>query len=224
MPPSVPPCALLFDLDGTLIDSDPLHFRAFAEVAARYGVTITEQMFRERISGQSNDRICRALFPHVDEAKHPTIADEKEALFRDLLDGGVEPTAGLTDLMAWARDKGASLAVVSNAPRANITHMLAAIGLSDAFDLTLSGTELPRSKPDPLPYRTAMERFGVAPDRAVIFEDAVPGLTAAVAAGGLTYGLTTTLTAEAILATGAKRAIADFRDAALRDEIARAWA
>ncbi len=213
---SAPARALLFDLDGTLIDSDPLHFRAYAEVAARYGVTLTEAMFRERVSGQSNDRICRDLFPHVEVARHAAIADEKEALYRALLDDGATPTAGLADLLAWGRARGVRLGVVSNAPRANITHTLAALGLSDAFEISLSGAELPRGKPDPLPYRTAMAHFGAAPEHTVVFEDASPGLTAAVAAGAFTIGLTTSLDAEAILAAGARLAVPDFGGAALR--------
>ncbi|MGQ9366806.1 HAD family hydrolase [Azospirillum sp. ST 5-10] len=208
--------ALLFDLDGTLIDSNPFHLRAFREIGQRYGVTVTEEVFRDKISGQSNAEICRVLFPHVEEALHPAIADEKEALFRSLLSREAQAVAGLPPLLEWARERGWGVALVTNAPRANADHMLDAIAVTDRFHATVAAEDVARGKPDPLPYRTALDRLGVPAAAAVAFEDAVPGLSAAVAAGIPTIGLSTTMDADALLAAGAALAVPDFRDPALR--------
>lgn len=216
--------ALLFDLDGTLTDSDPLHFESFARIAADYSVDMDEEMFLTSVSGQANARICDTLFPHVDKARRYAIADEKEALFRRMIVGRLEPIPGLVDLLDWAGARGCGLALVSNAPRANVTDMLAQLGISDRFQVILAGGEVARSKPDPLPYLTALDRLGVAPSRAVVFEDAPPGLKAAHASGAATVGLTTTLDADAVRSFGADLAVADYRDAALLPFMARALA
>lgn len=208
--------ALLFDLDGTLIDSNPFHLRAFREIAGRYGVTVTDEVFRDKISGQSNAEICRVLFPHIDAAEHPAIADEKEALFRSLLTREAQGVAGLPALLDWAREQGWGVALVTNAPRANADHMLDAIGVTGAFHTTVAAEDVTRGKPDPMPYRTALDRLGVPAAAAVAFEDAVPGLSAAVAAGIATIGLTTTLDRAALLAAGASLTVATYGEPALR--------
>lgn len=214
--------ALLFDLDGTLTNSDPLHFEAFAGVAADYGVTLDEEMFLTHVSGQSNALICKTLFPHVDASRHEAIADEKEARFRQMIVGRLAPISGLVALLDWARERGCGLAVVSNAPRQNILDMLGQLGIADRFATMIAGGELPRSKPDPLPYLTALERLGVAPVHAVAFEDAPPGLRAAHAAGVATVGLTTTIDADSVRASGADIAVADYRARELIPFIERA--
>ncbi|WP_280139914.1 HAD family hydrolase [Afifella marina] len=204
------------DLDGTVMNSDPYHFEAFQKTCDKYGAKIDEEIFRTRISGHTNEEICAELFPHIDKSRHAEIADEKEALFRELLERGAEPIAGLPELLSRARAKNWGLALVTNAPIANQQAILAGVGLSDAFDILISADELPRGKPDPLPYRTAMERLGVAPENSVAFEDAIPGLTAAVRAGVPTIGLRTSLAEETLLQAGAALAIRDYHDPRLR--------
>nr|WP_255701376.1 HAD-IA family hydrolase [Afifella sp. H1R] len=208
--------ALLIDLDGTVMDSDPYHYEAFQKIGEKYGAEIDEEIFRTRISGHTNDEICAELFPHIDTSRHADIADEKEALFRELLERGAEPIAGLPELLSWARKKSWGLALVTNAPIANQQAILAGVGLSDAFDLLISADELPRGKPDPLPYQTAMQRLGVDARHAVAFEDAIPGLTAAVRAGVPTIGLRSSLEEKSLLEAGAALAIRDYHDPRLR--------
>lgn len=213
----MPDRALFFDLDGTLTDSDPLHLAAYAEVGLRYGVTVDEAMFRKYVSGRTNPEICADLFPHVDPAEHAEIGDDKEALFRSLIGTRLVPIAGLGEQLAAARARGWGLALVSNAPRPNVVDMLAALRLADAFDHIVIGSELARGKPDPMPYLTALDLFGLPAAAAVAFEDAEPGLRAAVGAGIATVGLTTTLSAATIGALGARLAIADYRDPRLAE-------
>lgn len=207
--------ALLFDLDGTLTDSDPFHHAAFAEIGAKYGVTVDDEAFRVHISGQSNRRICETLFPNVDPALWDDLADTKEARFREMVIGRLRPIPGLEAFIEREKRLGSRFAVVSNAPRANVETVLEVLGLDRVFETIVLGSELPRSKPDPLPYLTALDRLAIPAARAVAFEDAVPGLLAAVRAGVATVGLETSLDAAAIAETGAHLAIADYDDPAL---------
>ncbi len=211
--------ALLFDMDGTLTDSDKFHHEAFVEFGKAYGVDIDEATFLKYVSGQANSQIFKSLFSHVAVEEHPRLADEKEALFRRLIVGRLKPIDGLVDVLNWAVEKKVGLAVVSNAPRPNVSDMLAQLGVADYFHTIVIGTELERGKPDPLPYLTGLGRLGVAADQAIAFEDAPPGIRAAHAAKIFTVGLTTTLDEATVKSNGADIAVPDYRSQALWDAI-----
>ncbi len=206
--------ALLFDMDGTLTHTDPVHLRAFRHLLADYGLTMDEAGYRENISGRSNPEVGLRLFPHHPTESHAAILSRKEALFREYA-LELMPLAGAVDLIASARSQGMPVALVTNAPRANVDHILNAIGLSDAFDTIVHGDEMARPKPDPLPYLTALDRLGSTAANALAFEDSIPGIRAATAAGIRTVGIATTLTEPALLQAGADLAVADFTDARL---------
>ncbi|HLN23910.1 MAG TPA: HAD-IA family hydrolase [Patescibacteria group bacterium] len=210
----MPLAALLFDLDGTMALSDTLHLHAFQIVAARYDVSFDLAYFNQEISGQTNEVICKRLFSAQPVDDHPRIAEEKEALFRGMI-GGLQPVAGLHALLDWADERDLRLAVVSNAPRANITAALDALGVTERFDAVVSGEELPRGKPDPLPYLTALAALGVAAEAAVVFEDAVPGIAAATGAAITTIGVTTNRPHAVLTEAGAAITLADFTDTSL---------
>lgn len=182
--------ALLFDLDGTLTDTDTLHLQALQQLLREQGRELSEAEFDAHVSGRANADMCRYLFPGRPVAEHEAFADRKEARFR-ALSPTLQPTAGLERLLAHAERRGIGMAVVTNAPRANAQHMLAAMGLAERFEHVLVAEELARAKPDPLPYLTGLERLGARADHALAFEDSVPGVTAASRAGILTVGLST---------------------------------
>jgi HAD superfamily hydrolase (TIGR01509 family) len=203
--------ALLFDLDGTLIDSDAAHLRAFQRVFAAHGVVVDEQSYYQRIHGSDNPAIGRAFLPHLSEAERAATMAAKEARYREDL-GAVEPIAGVDAVLDFAAARGLRCAVVTNAPRANVDAVLDALGLAARLPTRVVGLELARAKPDPLPYRTALERLGAEADRSLAFEDSLSGLSAAKGAGLAVVGLTTTLAADKLLAAGAEIAIGDFAD------------
>lgn len=206
------PAALLFDLDGTLIDTDHLHFAVFRDLLAEAGHAIDQRFYLEEIHGQMNAAIFARLMPGTDPE---VMSDRKEAAFRDRLAGSVPPMAGAPDLLAQARARGWGLAVVTNAPRANAAAMLSAIGLADAFDTLVIGEECTAGKPDPAPYATAMARLGVTPADCIAFEDSPSGIRSSRAAGALTIGIRSALDDAALRAAGAHASLADFTDPAL---------
>lgn len=205
--------ALLFDLDGTLVDTDDLHFKAFGALLAETGAPFTRADYRDRVMGQPNAAIMAAFFPGEDH-RHAALADAKEAAFRAMLGARIEPVAGARALIDRAAAEGVGIAVVTNAPRANAEAMLTATGLADRIDTLVIGEECARPKPDPLPYREAMARLAVTPARAIAFEDSRSGLRAARASGARVFGLTTGLRPAEVLQAGAHHAIADFTDPA----------
>ena len=203
--------ALLFDLDGTLVDSDAEHLVAFQRAFAPHGISIDKAEYVTKIMGASNETIGSEFLPHLTpEAREATLA-AKEAAYRDGL-GELEAISGAAALLDFADAKGLSRAVVTNAPRANVEVVLRAIGLHDRLPIRVVGAELPRSKPDPLPYLTGLARTGAHAEHSVAFEDSLSGVRAAVAAGLAVVGLTTSLDAARLISAGAVFAVADFTD------------
>lgn len=204
--------ALLFDLDGTLTDTDQLHLLALQQLLLEEeGRVFTREAFEAHVSGQANAAMCRYLFPERSVAEHEAFADRKEARFRQL-SPRLTPMPGLLRLLDFAQAQAIGVCVVTNAPRANAEHMLDVLGLRERFATVLVAEELPRAKPDPLPYLTGLECLGALPEAGIAFEDSLPGLTAAVGAGVFTVGLATSQSPEALLAAGAHLVIEDFDD------------
>ena len=201
--------AVLFDLDGTLADTAPLHLLAWREVLAPYGLKVDPAFYRERISGRLNPEIVRDLLGLEGKEAERLIA-AKEARFRALAQG-LRPTPGLPEFLERIREKGLLWGVVTNAPKENARHVLEALGLRPP--LLVLAEEVGRGKPDPLPYQLALRRLGVAPEEALAFEDSPSGVRSAVGAGIPTYGLLTGHKGEALLQAGAKGVFRDFREA-----------
>lgn len=206
--------ALIFDMDGTLVHSDPVHLEAFAEVLKAEGVHIDEDVYRSTIIGRTNEAIFASLLPHLPVERHEAYADQKEATFRRMA-SNLTPLEGLFGLLEWAEARGIGIALVTNAPRLNADHMLAALGLTGRFKVEITIEEVERGKPDPLPYLTALERLGIAAHEAIAFEDSPSGMRAAKAAGLFSFGVLTGLTAEEMREIGADGAIMTFQDRAL---------
>ncbi len=202
---------LLFDLDGTLTDSDHLHYAAFNVLLAREGRQLDHQTFRSQVIGRANAEIFAGLYPEASSAEHEKLAAQKEADYRSLAKSLV-PLAGLPGLLDLAAARGWVCAVVTNGPRQNAEHSLKALGLADGFKLVISAIELSRSKPDPLPYQEALRRLDLDREHVVGFEDSVSGLKAGVDAGLAMVGITTGLDAAQLIAMGARMAIADYND------------
>jgi HAD superfamily hydrolase (TIGR01509 family) len=208
--------ALIFDMDGTLADSDPVHLRAFIEFMAPFGVKVDEDVYRSSISGKSNSLIFANLLPDHSPEDRERFADEKEAAFRRLATE-LEPLAGLIELLDWADAQGLGLGIVTNAPRANLDHTLAALKIASRFQVLVCAEDVARGKPDPLPYLTALERLGVSASEAVAFEDSVSGIQAAKAAGMPVFGVLTGQPEDVLKRAGAEATLSDFRDAGLWD-------
>ena len=204
--------ALLFDLDGTLVETDDIHLFAFQTVFAPHGVALDRTRYNREILGSSNDAIGRAFLPHLSAEARARTLDEKEAVYRAHV-GDVAAAAGLAELLDYADAHGLRRAVVTNAPRANADLILRALGLVECLPIVVCGDELSRSKPDPLPYLTALGLTGARAEASVAFEDSPSGVRAAAAAGLAVIGMTTSLDEGRLIAAGAALVVADFADA-----------
>jgi beta-phosphoglucomutase len=187
------PRAVLWDMDGVLVDSAQYHYIAWREALAREGVDLSYQDFRATF-GQRNDTILRRLLgsdlPDADVAR---IGDLKEARYRQLIcDRGIAPLPGVLDWLERLRASGWKQAIASAAPRANVDAILAALGIADYFSAVTSSEDVTRGKPDPQVYLIAAQRLGVPPACCVVIEDAPAGVEGARRAGMRCIGVTST--------------------------------
>lgn len=204
--------ALLFDLDGTITNTDPLHFKAWQEHLRPYGLNIDEVFYKTRISGRTNPVIIQEILPHLSPAEGVAIADHKEARFRELATQEITALAGLEAVLAWSQAQGLKQAVVTNAPTNNARFMLQTLQLDAHFETVIISDEIGVGKPDPAPYLLALEHLEVEAKTALAFEDSPSGIRSAVAAGIPTVGIASTHTPEMLYDLGAMLVIPDFTD------------
>ena len=203
--------ALLFDLDGTLLDSDADHLIAFQRVFAPHGIALDRASYAANIMGASNEMIARLYLSHLPSDEQAAILTAKEEAYRAGL-SDLKPIAGAMALLDFADLRGLKRAVVTNAPRANAEKVLEALGIERRVPILVIGAELRRAKPDPLPYLTALERAGALASRSLAFEDSLSGVRSAVAAGLAVVGMTTTLPSRTLIDAGATLTASDFTD------------
>lgn len=168
--------AAIFDMDGTLVANSPVHIRAFEIFCARYGVTD----WREKLAngfGMGNDDIMRLVMPEevIREKGLAALADEKEAIYREIYAPDIRPVEGLKELLERLRAAGIPCAVGSSGCKANVDFVLDSCAIRPYFDAAISGDMVSRCKPDPEIYLTAAAALGVSPADCVIFEDARGG-------------------------------------------------
>lgn len=192
--------AALFDMDGTLVDNTLAHMRAFEIFCARYGVTGWKEKLSQAF-GMGNDDIMRLIMPAelIRERSLASLAEEKEAIYREIYAPEIRPVKGLVPLLESLRAAGVRCAVGSSGCRANVDFVLEKCRIGEFFDARISGDRVTRCKPDPEIYLTAAAALGMAPADCVVFEDAKAGIESARRAGvGRVVALATTLPREVL--------------------------
>jgi HAD superfamily hydrolase (TIGR01509 family) len=194
------PRAVLWDLDGTLVDSEEYHWRAWRDTMVAEGFPITREQFLASF-GQRNDRILGGwLGGEVDRERVRRIGDAKEVLYRRLVaEEGLSPLPEAAEWVNRLGSAGWQQAIASSAPRENVKVVLRTLGLSGAFQAIVSAEDVSAGKPDPQVFLLAAARLGVRPARCVVVEDAAPGIEAARRAGMASIGVRGAATAAADL-------------------------
>ena len=213
---TVPVEAVLFDIDGTLCDSDPLHHIAFQElllaIGYNNGVPIDDEFFINNIAGRSDAEAAQNLFPDWPLEKGLKFLEDKDVKYRSLAMERLEPVKGLHKVVQWVKDHGYKRAAVTNAPRINAELMIKLLGLSDFFQAVIVGGECEKPKPAPFPYLKALKELEVSAAHTFIFEDSASGTRAGVAAGMPVVAVSTRNPEKSLQEAGAALIISDYED------------
>jgi beta-phosphoglucomutase family hydrolase len=183
--------AVLWDMDGVIADTGPLHYRSWVSALDKRGINLTKEEFRESF-GRRNDEIIRGfLGDSVTDALVTAIADDKEVAYREIAAAEVTEAPGVRALLTALKQAGYRQALASSAPRANIDLVLRVLDLAEYFDALVDGSEVSEGKPHPEVFVLAAARLGVRPVDSVVIEDAVYGVQAARRAGAGVIAVTT---------------------------------
>ena len=190
--------AAIFDMDGTMVNNGSYHTEAWRVFCEQRNLPFEATAFQQRFFGQRNQEVLEALFdrPIALNELHQ-LAEEKEALYRQLYEPFIQEVRGLTELLAKLRHHGLKVAVATSAPLSNRTFTFQHLGLKDTeFDAVVGDTDVRVGKPNPEMYLTTAERLGIAPEHCVVFEDSRSGVQAGKAAGMQVIGVLTAHTPE----------------------------
>jgi HAD superfamily hydrolase (TIGR01509 family) len=188
--------ALIFDMDGVIVDSNPYHKTALHQFCSQHGYELTEQQLREKIYGRTNKEWLTNLFGDLSEQQWRAYADEKEALYRSLFKAEIKPVAGLPAFLARMKAAAVPMAIGTSAPRGNVDFTLGSTQLEAYFPVILDDSAITHSKPHPEIYLKAAAALGYANAQCIVIEDSLSGVTAGKNSGSKVIGITTTHTAE----------------------------
>lgn len=184
--------AVIWDMDGVLVDTAPFHLKTWQEAFRKKGVTFTEDDFR-RVFGQRADAIVRnTLSQALSQNEVDTIVEQKNMNFRQAARHSIKPLPGAIELIKLLAESGFRIALASSAPVENIRLLTETLGIYHLFQSIISGRDVPESKPSPQLFLLAARRLGVDPENCVVIEDAIAGVTAARRAGMHCVAVTST--------------------------------
>jgi HAD superfamily hydrolase (TIGR01509 family) len=192
--------AVLWDLDGTLVDSEEFHWLSWRDIMRAEGVELSYPQFLASF-GQRNDRILTAwLGADADRDRMQRIGDEKEAEYRRLVEAhGLQPLPGAREWLTRLREAGWKQSIASSAPRLNAETMLRVLHLTEYLDAIVAAEDVTMGKPDPQVFLTAAAKLGIPPARCVVVEDAAAGVEGARRGGMKSIGVTKNGTLDADL-------------------------
>jgi len=186
------PRAVLWDMDGTLIDSVPYHLQAWQAVLRQVNRTVEHQVWNQT-AGMRNSEIIPLLFPDMSPAESAYVDRAKEARYREQIEqDGIELLPGVAEWLQRFTTRGWKQAIASSAPRENVVAIAQVLHFNGTFAAMISGTDVPRGKPDPEIFLVAAQRLNVEPHNCLVIEDAATGIEAAHRAGMKAIGVLNT--------------------------------
>jgi beta-phosphoglucomutase family hydrolase len=180
--------AAIFDMDGTLVHTEPLHQQSWIRAMGEVGIDLDVAHYDTHFSGRPGRETTRDLYGFTPEQAEE-MSRRLTTIFWELAAGNVEPLPGVRTFLTKIADipKG----VATSARRHSAARMLEELGLIDYFGAIVTADDIAHGKPDPEIFLVAAERLGVAPEKCVVFEDSIAGVTAAKAAGMYCAAITT---------------------------------
>lgn len=184
--------AVIFDMDGVLADTEPIHYQSWIKMAEEIGKNFSKEFFKSSFGQQSVPITRKLVGEKVDDDLVEKWADLKEIYFREMVKDKIIPLPGVLKLIKELNHLKFKLAVGSSAPPENVDLLLNALKIKEYFNVIITASEVKNGKPAPDVFLTASDKLQIAPSNCVVIEDAPVGIEAAKNAGMKCIALTTT--------------------------------
>lgn len=205
--------AILFDMDGTLVDSIPFHQEAWLRFLGNYGIHLRPEDFHAQNHGTIHEMIAR-FFPHEKSLeKRAELGEEKEITYRKIYQAELTEVGGLGLFLQKLQNRGISMHLATMGDQNNIDFTLDGLGIRGYFQTITGGHEVLKGKPDPEIFLKSLEKSGVRKEACLAFEDSGGGIRSALAAGLPVVGIATSHSKRELMEMGCFAAFADFTEA-----------
>lgn len=189
--------AVIFDLDGTILDNNPFHLKSWIEYLKEIGREMTEEEFNAKLNGRTNKDVVKYLYGEdLSEEEIWKHTNDKEALYRKMYKPHIEAVPGLLELLKLLHQQNIPMAIATSGIQANINFMFENVPIKQYFKKVVDSSFITHGKPNPEIFLKTAELLNIDPADCLVFEDAVVGVKAAQAAGMKTIAVLTTQTRE----------------------------
>ena len=191
-----PTFAVIFDMDGVIVDTNPYHKITIQQFCEKYGFHLSEPELKNKVYGRTNREWLTNLFGKLSEEQLEAYAFEKEQMFREMYAPHIQPLRGLRSFLDLLDANDIPRSIATSAPPANVDFVLAHTGIGRYFNVILHEKMITCSKPDPEIYIKSAQALGLPGHKCIVIEDSLSGVEAGQRAGCKVIGITTTHTRE----------------------------
>lgn len=208
-----PKIAILFDMDGVLVDNMTYHMDAWRNFCKTYHIALTDEEINHYINGRIAREVLEYLFKKsLTTAEVASYSQEKEKIYQEHYKPYIKPTTGVIDFLQSMQSNGVIMAVATSAPPANVDFTLDGVGIKHFFSAVVDASFVERGKPDPQIYLTAAEKLKADPGSCIVLEDSLSGVQAGLNAGMKVVAISTTHTREELQQTQPHLIIRNFTE------------
>jgi HAD superfamily hydrolase (TIGR01509 family) len=206
------PKAIIFDMDGTLVDNIPFHRDAWLAFLKKHGIHLNASQFHAQNHG-TIDEMMQRFFPQIqDPYQLYELGQEKERTYREIYLPHIQEVNGLTTFLQAIKAKGIKAQLATMGDQPNIDFTLDSLGIRSYFSFTTGGHEVIKGKPDPEIFLLSMQKAGLKPEECLVIEDSQGGILAAKRAGIRVVGISTSESKETLVSLGCDGVVADFEE------------
>ena len=207
---------MIFDLDGTLIDNNSFHLKAWQAFYKKRNRSLTEEEYKQHFNGKTNVDVLAHVFEDpLSPEENERYTHEKEDLYREIYKPHIKPVKGLVNLLEQIHIARIPMAIATSGIKVNIDYMFEHVAIRHYFKEVIYSKDIKRGKPDPEIYFVTAKKLNVHPENCIVFEDSVPGIQSAKAASMKVIAITTTHTPEEL--HPADKLIHDYDEISIND-------
>lgn len=201
---------IIFDMDGTIVDSLPYHYKAWKIFFKENKVENFSERLKDYKGGGTLDLLTAVYGDKYSRKELKIMTDDKEIIFREIYKNNVVPIMGFMDMFELIKSKNILVGIASNAIRKNVKMILSELKIYEKFDSIICGDEVKRGKPDPEMFDETIDRFNLKKEECLIFEDSVEGVSAATNSKVDVVGITSSTSGKILIDNGCKTTIDNY--------------